>query len=122
MKTNHYPYPSSRTNRRNLIAAALGLIWLTGVSGVEGQSPGFILVKPTPGGIDPHVHMAHPWILPGGKILTTKGPDHVGMAALYGGTTTLLDFVYWLVQLNVFLKSYRNIQMWKTKLNFFGFL
>ena len=48
-----------------------------------------------PGGIDPHVHMAHPWLLPGGKWLTTEGPDHVGKAALYGGTTTLIDFVYW---------------------------
>jgi dihydropyrimidinase len=36
-----------------------------------------------PGGIDPHVHMHHQWILP------------VGMAALWGGTTTLIDFAYW---------------------------
>jgi dihydropyrimidinase len=35
-----------------------------------------------PGGIDPHVHMHHPWILPDGTTLTTKGPDHVGQAAL----------------------------------------
>ena len=26
--------------------------------------------------------------------LFTRGPDHVGMAALYGGTTTLIDFAY----------------------------
>jgi dihydropyrimidinase len=48
-----------------------------------------------PGGIDPHVHMHHPWTLPDGTMLTTKGPDHVGRAALYGGTTTLIDFAYW---------------------------
>ncbi len=48
-----------------------------------------------PGGIDPHVHMHHPWILPDGTTLTTKGPDHVGQAALWGGTTTLIDFAYW---------------------------
>lgn len=48
-----------------------------------------------PGGIDPHVHMHHQWILPDGTPLTTKGPDHVGMAALWGGTTTLIDFAYW---------------------------
>ena len=48
-----------------------------------------------PGGIDPHVHMHHQWILPDGTPLTTKGPDHVGAAALWGGTTTLIDFAYW---------------------------
>jgi dihydropyrimidinase len=48
-----------------------------------------------PGGIDPHVHMQHPWQLPDGTTLTTKGPDHVGRAALWGGTTTLIDFAYW---------------------------
>jgi len=48
-----------------------------------------------PGGVDPHVHMHHPWMLPDGTTLTTKGPDHVGRAALHGGTTTLIDFAYW---------------------------
>jgi len=48
-----------------------------------------------PGGIDPHVHMHHPWIKPDGVPLITKGPEHVGRAALYGGTTTLIDFAYW---------------------------
>jgi len=47
-----------------------------------------------PGGIDPHVHMAHPFRIPTGEELLTRGPDHVGMAALYGGTTTLVDFAY----------------------------
>ena len=31
---------------------------------------------------------------PDGKTLYTQGPDRVGMAALYGGTTTLIDFAY----------------------------
>lgn len=48
-----------------------------------------------PGGIDPHVHMHHPWMKPDGTILTTAGPDQVGQAALFGGTTTLIDFAYW---------------------------
>jgi dihydropyrimidinase len=48
-----------------------------------------------PGGIDPHVHMHHPWIKPDGTMLTTAGPDQVGQAALFGGTTTLIDFAYW---------------------------
>ena len=47
-----------------------------------------------PGGIDPHVHMQHPFMVPDGTILYTQGPDRVGMAALYGGTTTLIDFAY----------------------------
>src|SRR5262245_14588165 len=47
-----------------------------------------------PGGIDPHVHMAHPFVIPGGEVLYTQGIDRVGMAALYGGTTTLIDFSY----------------------------
>ena len=47
-----------------------------------------------PGGIDPHVHMHHPFELADGTTLLTRGPDHVGMAALYGGTTTLIDFAY----------------------------
>ncbi len=48
-----------------------------------------------PGGVDPHVHMHHPWIKPDGTTLTTAGPDQVGRAALHGGTTTLIDFAYW---------------------------
>ena len=48
-----------------------------------------------PGGIDPHVHMQHTWMLPGGVPLTTAGPTQVGRAALHGGTTTLIDFAYW---------------------------
>ena len=47
-----------------------------------------------PGGIDPHVHMQHPFMIPDGTILYTQGPDRVGLAALYGGTTTLIDFAY----------------------------
>src|ERR1700675_3085693 len=48
-----------------------------------------------PGGIDPHVHLHHVWIKPDGTPLTTAGPEQVGRAALFGGTTTLIDFAYW---------------------------
>jgi dihydropyrimidinase len=48
-----------------------------------------------PGGIDPHVHLHHVWIKPDGTPLTTAGPEQVGRAALYGGTTTFIDFAYW---------------------------
>src|SRR4029078_6877542 len=48
-----------------------------------------------PGGIDPHVHMHHVWFKPDGTPLVTAGPEHVGRAALFGGTTTLIDFSFW---------------------------
>jgi dihydropyrimidinase len=38
--------------------------------------------------------MHHPFELADGTTLLTRGPDHVGMAALHGGTTTLIDFAY----------------------------
>ena len=47
-----------------------------------------------PGGIDPHVHMGYPFQLADGTTMMTRGPDHVGMAALYGGTTTVIDFAF----------------------------
>lgn len=47
-----------------------------------------------PGGIDPHVHCA--WHIPaleeGGEPIYTDPPSHVSRAALFGGTTTLIDF------------------------------
>ena len=48
-----------------------------------------------PGGIDPHVHLHHQWVMPDGKPMTTAGPEQVGKAALFGGTTTFIDFAYW---------------------------
>src|SRR5262249_11927914 len=40
-----------------------------------------------PGGIDPHVHLHHVWFKPDGTPLVTAGPEQVGRAALFGGTT-----------------------------------
>src|SRR6266545_2661673 len=48
-----------------------------------------------PAGIDPHVHLHHVGIKPDGTPLVTAGPEHVGRAALFGGTTTFIDFAYW---------------------------
>jgi dihydropyrimidinase len=45
-----------------------------------------------PGGIDPHVHCKWHMPLPGGGVGYTEGPDVVSRAALYGGTTTMIDF------------------------------
>ncbi len=47
-----------------------------------------------PGGIDPHIHMKHPFMTPDRQTLLTEGPERVGLAALWGGTTTLIDFAY----------------------------
>ncbi|HVB16469.1 MAG TPA: amidohydrolase family protein [Stellaceae bacterium] len=47
-----------------------------------------------PGGIDPHIHCGMPIVGgPSNEALFSAGPDQVSRAALYGGTTTLLDFV-----------------------------
>jgi dihydropyrimidinase len=46
-----------------------------------------------PGGIDPHVHCRWPMPTPGQtQHNLTDGPDVVSKAALFGGTTTMLDF------------------------------
>ena len=49
-----------------------------------------------PGGIDPHVHCA--WHLPGpdGMSGMTAPPEVVSRAALFGGTTTMIDFARWM--------------------------
>jgi dihydropyrimidinase len=47
-----------------------------------------------PGGIDPHIHCLSPIPFPGrNEDLLSAPPDQVSRAALWGGTTTLLDFV-----------------------------
>jgi dihydropyrimidinase len=43
-----------------------------------------------PGGIEPHAHIGAPVMGPGN--LKTAPPEQVSRAALFGGTTTLLDF------------------------------
>jgi dihydropyrimidinase len=45
-----------------------------------------------PGGVDPHLHCK--WQNPGTQIFSA-GPDHVSRAALFGGTTTMIDFAIW---------------------------
>ena len=45
-----------------------------------------------PGGIDPHVHCKWIMPMPDGTFGFTEGPEIVSRAALYGGTTTLIDF------------------------------
>ncbi|MBI3968305.1 MAG: dihydropyrimidinase, partial [Chloroflexi bacterium] len=45
-----------------------------------------------PGGIDPHVHCKWPIPHPPGL---SADPSQVSRAAIYGGTTTLIDFAAW---------------------------
>ena len=49
-----------------------------------------------PGGIDPHIHSN--WVLPdpdGTPGGLSAGPEQVSRAALFGGTTTWIDFALW---------------------------
>ena len=49
-----------------------------------------------PGGVDPHVHCS--WPMPstdGSSPLLTESAAHVSRSALYGGTTTMIDFAAW---------------------------
>jgi dihydropyrimidinase len=45
-----------------------------------------------PGGIDPHVHCAWHMPLPDGSAVQSGPPEDVSRAALWGGTTTIIDF------------------------------
>ena len=45
-----------------------------------------------PGGIDPHVHCKWIMPMPDGSVGYTDGPEIVSRAALFGGTTTMIDF------------------------------
>ena len=48
-----------------------------------------------PGGIDPHVHCSWPMPHGNGGFDLSAPPSVVSRAALYGGTTTLIDFARW---------------------------
>ena len=49
-----------------------------------------------PGGIDPHVHTS--WLIPTAakEGLMCYPPEQVSLAAIHGGTTTILDFATWM--------------------------
>lgn len=48
-----------------------------------------------PGGIDPHIHCALTMPGPAGRSVDGERPNVVSKACLFGGTTTMCDFVFW---------------------------
>ncbi|WP_428535297.1 amidohydrolase family protein [Rhodopila sp.] len=48
-----------------------------------------------PGGIDPHIHCSMTMPGPAGTSFTSEMPSVVSKACLFGGTTTMCDFVFW---------------------------
>ena len=70
---------------------AIGAPGSLGAMGAERivEAAGQIVI---PGGIDPHIHCSMSMVMPGVPEVITAGPSQVSKAALFGGTTTLLDF------------------------------
>jgi dihydropyrimidinase len=69
-------------------------------AGTFGESSARRIVDVTgaivmPGGIDPHVHCKWYSPQPDGSVVYTDPASVVSRAALYGGTTTLIDFARW---------------------------
>ncbi len=84
------------------VAVAGGRIAALGAPGTLAAEPAGRLIDARgkivmPGGIDPHVHCS--WHMPppfeGGEATLSEPPDVVSRAALYGGTTMLIDFAPW---------------------------
>jgi dihydropyrimidinase len=78
------------------IGVAAGKIATIGAAGTLAQAArtvdatGKVVI---PGGIDPHIHCSSPVRFPGRPDQFTDPPAQVSRAALFGGTTTLIDFV-----------------------------
>ncbi len=81
------------------VAIKDGKIAALGAPGAFGADAAGRIIDATgkivmPGGIDPHVHCAWhiPSLVEGGEPSYTDPPSQVSRAALYGGTTTIIDF------------------------------
>src|SRR5262249_7886024 len=71
--------------------AAPGALGTAGAAQRVVDAQGQIVV---PGGVDRHIHCLSPIPFPGrNEEMLSAPPDQVSRAALYGGTTTMLDFV-----------------------------
>ncbi|MPZ60998.1 MAG: amidohydrolase family protein [Propionibacteriales bacterium] len=66
-----------------------------------------------PGGIDPHTHCAWPVMQEkDGEPLFSGGPAQVSRAALFGGTTMLVDFAVWQGQGTIQETIERHVNRW----------
>lgn len=77
-----------------------------------------------PGGIDPHVHASptfFPVLGPGGRSPTLGPPSQVSQAALFGGTTTLIDFATWDQGLTISGAIARKKESWKDSYTDYSF-
>jgi dihydropyrimidinase len=66
-----------------------------------------------PGGIDPHVHTAWPIPALGGGFESSAGPGQVSRAAIWGGTTTLVDFAVWEPGMTLAQAIARKEEVWR---------
>jgi len=66
-----------------------------------------------PGGIEPHAHIAAPIMGPGN--LKTAPPEQVSRAALFGGTTTLMDFAIQYPGININQAIQERTSVWQGK-------
>src|SRR5437899_9185696 len=73
---------------RSAAIGALGSLAAIGAGRVV-DATGQIVI---PGGIDPHVHCNWPMPIPDGEAKLTEPASRVSQAALFGGTTTTIDF------------------------------
>lgn len=73
-----------------------------------------------PGGIDPHVHSDFSVRRPGVEPYAAGGPEHIGRAALLGGTTTLLDFAVWTPGEEFSATLERGVARWSRSYTDFG--
>ena len=82
------------------VAIEGGRIAAVAAAGTFGEGAARRLIDVTgaivmPGAIDPHVHCKWYSPQPDGSIVYTDPASVVSRAALYGGTTTLIDFARW---------------------------
>src|ERR1051325_7920750 len=72
----------------NPAIGALGSLAALGAGRIVDASGQIVI----PGGIDPHVHCNWPMPVPGEAAKLTEPASRVSQAALFGGTTTTIDF------------------------------
>src|SRR5688572_2859724 len=66
-----------------------------------------------PGGIDPHVHTGWPIPTLDGGVTLSAGPGQVSRAAIWGGTTTLVDFAIWEPGLTLAAAIAKKQEVWR---------